>query len=867
MFRVGKIYGPSSTSCNSMSRRMSLARRLLNAHQSQSSGAPTRERTPAPSSATSQINAADKIQKKSYASDNDEPTNTRWPRKVFSGIQPTGSLHLGNYLGAVRKWLDMQDGHDNITICIVDMHSITMPHNPPLLRDNIFNMAATLLACGVDPAKCTLFVQSAVMEHCEFNWILSSLTTMPRLAQLPQFKEKSRQVRDVPLGLYVYPVLQAADIMLYKATHVPVGNDQLQHIQLAQHLARNFNGRYGEMFPVCTPVIEEDDGSRILSLRDTTKKMSKSDPNPKGTINLSDSPEHIKEKIKKAITDFTSDISYNPGMRPGVSNLVNIHAHVTGKSIATVVEEANSLDTAKYKDRVADAVIEHLRPIREKIDTHLANRSELSYMLEMGAEKARQIAHQTMGEVKQRLGLGTYANVPAQVHVAPLLPEHSKLTASQRLAKGVLHPDVNAHSQPHYDQQRGVSAVGAVGGVAGEAPTGELEMNQSLPPMRRIVQRPIVPVQTMRVEKSRNKAASRHVFKLDTFNVPKIGFGAPSHSLNNNHNSRFEQRNRRNASPAPEGSGFGFSASKMPLNSVNSISGFKYGQSSNPSALASVTNRVNAISKHQEMVSSLANSAFYKAAASSYNDSSPSVVNVAASTVRNIQKSTATSSDNEMSTSSSDQNEEDAEPQELLEEDDEILTGEEHFGRMAPMPRIQLANSNAAIKASTNSFLYAETISGDSSPTPSSPPSSTGGVAKSQCSSLSDGESFEGYGENEYSAQLRVPSGSQSNINNSNTSNILNNSVIGGNNNLCVSNGNGVGSSHSHSGHSNDGNNNLNDSAGIELDLAPHVSSSPKDDEELNIMPRDNWARRSLRRTPTSNPDSLSHRRWGSMRQ
>ncbi|XP_034483340.1 rab11 family-interacting protein 4B isoform X2 [Drosophila innubila] len=186
---------------------------------------------------------------------------------------------------------------------------------------------------------------------------------------------------------------------------------------------------------------------------------------------------------------------------------------------------------------------------------------------------------------------------------------------------------------------------------------------------------------------------------------------------------------------------------------------------------------------------------------------------------------------------------------------------------MAPMPRIQLANSNAAIKASTNNFLYAETISGDSSPTPSSPPSSTAGVAKSQCSSLSDGESFEGYGENEYSAQLRVASGSQGNNNSHSHNNINNNSVIGGNNNLCVSNGNGVGSTHSHSGHSNDGNNNLNDSAGIELDLAPHVvSSSPKDDEELNIMPRDNWARRSLRRTPTSNPDSLSQRRWGSMR-
>lgn len=143
-------------------------------------------------------------------------SNTHWPRKIFSGIQPTGSLHLGNYLGAVRKWLEFQKATDNMTICIVDMHSITLPHNPPYLRENIFTMAATLLACGIDPSRTTLFVQSAVMEHAEFNWILSSLTTMPRLAQLPQFKEKSKKVRDVPLGLYVYPVLQAADIMLYK---------------------------------------------------------------------------------------------------------------------------------------------------------------------------------------------------------------------------------------------------------------------------------------------------------------------------------------------------------------------------------------------------------------------------------------------------------------------------------------------------------------------------------------------------------------------------------------------------------------------------------------------------------------------------
>ncbi|KAH8261629.1 hypothetical protein KR044_012608, partial [Drosophila immigrans] len=614
--------------------------------------------------------------------------STRWPKKVFSGIQPTGSLHLGNYMGAVRKWLQLQEANESITICIVDMHSITMPHNPPLLRDNIFSMAATLLACGIDPAKCTLFVQSAVLEHSELNWILSSLTTMPRLAQLPQFREKSRQVRDVPLGLYVYPVLQAADIMLYKATHVPVGIDQLQHIQLAQHLARNFNGRYGEMFPVCTPVIEQDDGSRILSLRDVSKKMSKSDPNPKGTINLVDTPEQIKEKIKKAVTDFTSDISFDPNGRPGVSNLISIHAQVTNSSIASVVEEANTLDTARYKDRVADAVIEHLRPIREQIDRHLANRKELSYMLEMGADRARQLAQPTMLEVKQRLGLGTFCNQPASVHVAPLLPEHSKLTASQRLAKGVLHPEVNAHNQPHFEQRMEAGrSVSAIGGDAGDATTAELDVQQQQSRvMRRMMQKPIVPVQTMRVEKSRNRTPSRHVFKLDTFNVPKVGYNSSSTGQLSAFST--QQRTRRSASPTAGqvGTSIGFAAS-LPLNSVNSISGFKYGQSANPSALASLTSQANAINKQQEMVSSLANSAFYKAAASSFNNANPNVVNVAVHTVRSMQQQQqqeqqlqqqAESDQNE-----SDQADEDVEQSSLdtQEDDEESSTSSDGSGK------------------------------------------------------------------------------------------------------------------------------------------------------------------------------------------
>nr|AAL47978.1 GH09538p [Drosophila melanogaster] len=506
MFRFGKLHRSLSKVAKKgqtavySQRRCIQARSFLPGLASRTAGTP---------SATAQVTGGNKQHVHPHGNSvnsGHEEHNTRWPRKVFSGIQPTGSLHLGNYLGAVRKWVQLQNARDDVTVCIVDLHSITMPHNPPLLRENIFTMAATLLACGIDPTKSTLFVQSAVAEHAEFNWILSSLTTMPRLAQLPQFREKSRLLKDVPLGLYVYPVLQAADIMLYKSTHVPVGADQIQHIQLAQHLARIYNGRYGETFPVCTAIIEDGDASRVLSLRDPSKKMSKSEANPKATINLCDSPDLITQKIKKAVTDFTSDITYNPGKRAGVSNLVNIHAQVTGQSIKTVVNEAATLDTAKYKDRVAEAVVEHLRPIREQIHHHMTKRNEMIYLLEVGAEKARQQARQTLNDVKQRLGLGTSANIPAAVHVAPLLPapDISKTSASRRMSKDF---DGNVHER----HERMYGFGDQPSGGAGQSATGEVaDMPQAVVP--RVIRRaPIVPTQSMRVEKQLGSTRTRHV--------------------------------------------------------------------------------------------------------------------------------------------------------------------------------------------------------------------------------------------------------------------------------------------------------------------------------------------------------------------
>lgn len=570
---------------------MSLARRILNAgfHAARST---TRNglNSTGSVSATAQLTSGGKLpyqknQSKSNESSKGSAGETyNWPRKIFSGIQPTGALHFGNYLGAVRKWVELQDAGDDVTICIVDMHSITMPHNPPVLRENIFEMAATLLACGLDPDKTTLFVQSAVLEHCELNWILNSMTTMPRLAQLPQFKEKSKMVREIPLGLYVYPVLQAADIMLYKATHVPVGADQVQHIQLAQHLARSFNTRYGVSFPVCQALIEETDASRVLSLRDPSKKMSKSEANPKGTIFMCDPAEVVTEKIKKAVTDFTSDITYNPKARPGVSNLVNIHAQVTNKSIKAIVNESSQLDTAKYKERVAEAVNEHLSPIRDQVRQYLSKRNELVYMLHVGAERARQTAQQTMSDVKQRLGLGTNINLPDPVVLAPLLIEKTKTVGSKRIT--LLDKTTNAV---------GSEAVGS-GVKTNDQITAELsgDSTQKMTTYRRIV-----PVQRLRVEKARARGPPKHVFKIDNGNLPSIGFRAPN-SLPGAVTLTNEQRQ-------------------------NLQTNGTLGYSHNSSALATVTSAVNAANKEEDYVSTLANSVFYKAAVVAYNTSSANI--------------------------------------------------------------------------------------------------------------------------------------------------------------------------------------------------------------------------------------------------
>lgn len=344
-------------------------------------------------------------------------TAIKWPRRIFSGIQPTGSVHLGNYFGAIKNWVDLQSKGEDVMVCIVDLHSITLPQDPAALQSNILDMTATLLACGVDPEKSILFLQSSVPRHAELCWVLNCLATMARLSHLPQFKEKSQNMKEVPLGLFVYPVLQAADILLYKATHVPVGEDQLQHLQMAQQLVKTFNYKFGKHFPNPHALIADDGSMRLRSLRDPSKKMSKSDPDPKSRILVTDSPDVIMKNIKKAVTDCTPEVTYDMSLRPGVSNLINIHCLSVNKIPEEVVEENEGINTGRYKMVVSEAVTKYLKPIREKYLNYIEKPDYLVEVLQYGARKARVRADITYDSVYESVGLGIPSQKKIKEHV------------------------------------------------------------------------------------------------------------------------------------------------------------------------------------------------------------------------------------------------------------------------------------------------------------------------------------------------------------------------------------------------------------------------------------------------------------------
>uniref|UniRef100_H3A9M3 Tryptophan--tRNA ligase, mitochondrial n=1 Tax=Latimeria chalumnae TaxID=7897 RepID=H3A9M3_LATCH len=323
--------------------------------------------------------------------------------RVFSGIQPTGIPHLGNYLGAIESWVSLQEEYSSVLYSIVDLHSITVPQNPAELQKNIMDMAASLLACGIDPNRSILFQQSQLDEEHKMSMILAANLAMFQCQHCYTWQMKSGSLKNEgSVGLFTYPVLQSADILLYKSTHVPVGEDQVQHLELAQDTARIFNRNYGDCFPIPKAILSCT--KKVKSLRDPTAKMSKSDPQIIATVNLTDSPDEIVLKFRKAVTDFTSEVTYDPEGRPGVSNMVSIHAAVTGMSVEEVVSQSMGLDTAHYKLAVAEAVIQKLAPVRAEIERLRTDQGYLKDVLKRGTEKAKELATPVYQEIRRLVG-------------------------------------------------------------------------------------------------------------------------------------------------------------------------------------------------------------------------------------------------------------------------------------------------------------------------------------------------------------------------------------------------------------------------------------------------------------------------------
>lgn len=326
--------------------------------------------------------------------------------RVFSGIQPTGNLHLGNYLGAIRNWVTMQDLHECI-YCIVDLHAITMRQDPLALRNGIRDMAAALLASGIDPKRAVLFQQSQVRVHAELAWVLMCTARMGWLNRMTQFKEKSGKDREgASVGLFTYPVLQAADILAYKATHVPVGDDQKQHLELARDIAAKFNIDLGtDLFPLPEPVIEGP-ATRVMSLRDGTAKMSKSDPSDASRINLTDDADTIAQKIKRAKTDAEPLPSEPAGLagRPEAANLAGLMAALTSRSVASVLAEYGGKGFGAFKPALADVMVATLSPITSRFNALRGDTGSLDAILADGAARARAIAEPVLADVHRAMG-------------------------------------------------------------------------------------------------------------------------------------------------------------------------------------------------------------------------------------------------------------------------------------------------------------------------------------------------------------------------------------------------------------------------------------------------------------------------------
>jgi tryptophanyl-tRNA synthetase len=324
--------------------------------------------------------------------------------RIFSGVQPTGNLHLGNYLGAIRNWVALQEQYESI-FCIVDMHAITIPQDPKELRAHTREVTAAYVACGIDPARSIVFVQSQVPGHAQLAWVFNCVAAMGWLSRMTQFKDKAGKQRDQALaGLFVYPVLMAADILLYRATHVPVGEDQKQHLELARDIAGAFNRQFGTDFlPLPEPLILGT-ATRVMSLRDGTAKMSKSDPSDYSRINLTDDADTIARKFRRAKSDSEMGLSYEPERRPEAANLLNIYAALADEPRQAVVDRFASSSFSDFKGELADLAVARLAPIAEEMRRLLAEPDHIDQILRRGAERAGAIAEDNLARIYDMVG-------------------------------------------------------------------------------------------------------------------------------------------------------------------------------------------------------------------------------------------------------------------------------------------------------------------------------------------------------------------------------------------------------------------------------------------------------------------------------
>jgi tryptophanyl-tRNA synthetase len=323
-------------------------------------------------------------------------------KTIFSGIQPSGNLHIGNYIGALRQWVKIQNSTQSL-FCIVDLHAITVPQDPKSLKEKILEVAALYIACGIDPKKAHIFVQSENPDHAELAWILNTITPFGQLERMTQFKDKS-QKHEVNAGLFDYPVLMASDILLYDTDEVPVGEDQKQHIELTRDLAEKFNSKFGETFKLPAPMIQKDT-ARIMSLQNPASKMSKSDIDPLGTINLLDSEEMIREKIKKAVTDSGSHVSRDHGSE-ALSNLIGIYSAFSDKSFEDSYNGLEGKSYSELKTILADLIVDTLTQIQKRYKEIAGEKGMLVEILEEGREFAKDLSSKKLKEVKEKVGLG-----------------------------------------------------------------------------------------------------------------------------------------------------------------------------------------------------------------------------------------------------------------------------------------------------------------------------------------------------------------------------------------------------------------------------------------------------------------------------